>query len=95
MVVAPEVEVEEDAASGSMHDVPGAEHASGGGMMSGGQGSGLGASGGSTEPTVSSTEIEEPFLVGASTLVAIQTAAAAKSSYDDGGGTVEACGISA
>jgi hypothetical protein len=90
-----EDEAEEDSASGSMHDVPSAEHASGGGMILGGQRSGVGVSGGPTKPTVASTETEEPFLVGASTSVAIQTAAAAKESYDDGGGTAGAYAINA
>jgi hypothetical protein len=88
--VAPEDEAEEDAASGSMQNVPGAEHASGGGMMSGGQSSGVGASGGSTELTAASTETEEPFLVGASSAVAVQAAAAAKGGDLDGGGTAGA-----
>jgi hypothetical protein len=35
--VAPEDEAEEDAAGGSTHDLPGVEHANGGGVMSGGQ----------------------------------------------------------
>jgi hypothetical protein len=47
-------------------------------MMSGGHSCGVGASGGSTEPTAASTETEEPFLAGASSEFAVQTAAAAK-----------------
>jgi len=58
--------------------------------MSGGQSSGVGASGGSTEPTAASTETEEPFLVGASSAVAVQAAAAAKGGDLDGDGTVGA-----
>jgi hypothetical protein len=88
--VVPEDEAEKDAAGGSAHDVPGAEYASGGGMMSGGQSSGVGASGGSTELTAASTETDEPFLAGASSAVAVQTAAAAKGGDLDGGGTVGA-----
>jgi hypothetical protein len=78
------------AAGDSANDVPGAEYASGGGMMSGGQRSGMGTSGGSTEPKAASTETEEPFLADASSPVAVQTAAAAKRGDLDGGGTVGA-----
>ena len=51
-------------ASGAMHDVPGAELASGGGMKSGGKSSGVGASGGPTESTTASTTTAEQVLVG-------------------------------
>ena len=47
-------------------------------------------SGGPTEPKAASTDTEEPFLVGASSAVAIQTAAAAEGGDLDGGGTVRA-----
>jgi hypothetical protein len=54
--VAPEEEsAGEVAASGAMHDVPGAEHASGGEIKSGGQSSRVSAGGGPTEPTAAST----------------------------------------
>jgi hypothetical protein len=59
-------------------------------MIPGGQSSGAGASGGSTEPTAASTETEEPFLAGASSAVAVQAAAAAKRGDLGGGGTVGA-----
>jgi len=53
--VAPEETfTEEFAASGAMHDVPGAEHASGGGLKSGGRSSGVGASGFPMGPTAAS-----------------------------------------
>ena len=55
----------EVAASGAIHDVPGAEHASGGGMNTGGKSNGVGASGGPTEPAAASTTTAEPVLVGA------------------------------
>ena len=62
------------------HDVPGAEYASGGGKISGKQSSGVGMSGGPTEPTAASIWKEEPFFVGASSAVAVQAVAAAKGS---------------
>ena len=60
-------------------------------MMPGGQSSGVGASGGPTEPTAASTETEEPFLVGASSAAAVHAAAEAKSNSDlgDGGSSVQ------
>jgi hypothetical protein len=89
--VAPEEEVEDDSASSSKHDVPGAEHAISGGIIIGGQSSGVGASGGSTEPTAASTETEETFLVGASSAAAVQAVAEAKGNSDlgDGGSSVQ------
>ena len=47
-------------------------------------------SGGPTEPKAASTNTEEQFLVGASSEVAVQAAAAAKGGDLDGGGTVGA-----
>ena len=44
-------------------------------------------SGGPTEPTALSTDTEEPFLVGASSAVAVQAVAAAKGSDLGGGGS--------
>jgi hypothetical protein len=88
--VASEDEAEKDAAGGSAHVVPGAEYASGGGMIPGGQSSGVGASGGSTEPKAASTETDEPFLARASSAVAVQAVAAAEGGDLDGGGTVGA-----
>jgi len=41
-------------------------------------------------PTAASTETDEPFLAGASSAVAVQTAAAAKGGDLDGGGTAGA-----
>ena len=86
MGVAPEDEAEKDAAGGSAHDVPGAEYASGGRKMSGGQSSGVGMSGGPTEPTAASTETEETFLVGASSAAAVQAVAEAKGNSGLGNG---------
>ena len=61
--VVPEAELEEDAASRAMHNAPGAEYAIGGGMTIGCQSSGVGANGGSTEPTSASlTTAEQAFL---------------------------------
>jgi hypothetical protein len=74
MGVAPEKEADEDAASGAMNDAPGAEHASGGGMKSGGQRSGVGASGGLMETTSASTTTAEQVPVVRSSVVAVQTA---------------------
>jgi hypothetical protein len=82
---APEQEAEGDSKSGAMNNAPGAEHASGGGMAIGGQSSGMGASGGSTQPTSASTTTAEKVFVGLSSVVAIQTVAAAKGS-DSGNG---------
>jgi hypothetical protein len=49
--LAPEDEAEgDDTARVAIKDAPGAEYASGGGMKSGGRNSGVGASGGQTEP---------------------------------------------
>ena len=59
-------------------------------MIPGGQSSGAGASGSSTEPTAASTETEEQFFAGASSEVAVQAAAAAKGGDLDGSGTVGA-----
>ena len=73
-----------------MHDVPSAEQTIGGGMKFGGHSSGVGMSGGPTEPKAASTETDEPSLAGASSAVAIQTAAAAEGGDLDGGGTVGA-----
>jgi hypothetical protein len=60
-------------------------------MKFGGQSSGVGASGGPTEPTSASTETEEPFLVGASSAAAVQAVAEAKGNSDlgDGGSSVQ------
>jgi hypothetical protein len=87
---APEEEVEKDAASGAMNDAPGAEHASSGGMTIGGQSSGVGESGGPTEPTSASTATAEQIFVGVSSVVATQTVAAAKGSDAGNGGTAGA-----
>jgi hypothetical protein len=61
--MAPEKEAEEEARSGAMNDEPGAEQ-SGDKMTIGGQSSGVGASGGPTEPTSASTTTAEQFLSG-------------------------------
>ena len=90
MDVAPKEEAEEDVASGAMHGAPSAERASDGGMATGGQGSGMGASGGPTEFTAASKTTTEQVLVGVSSVVAIQTVAAAKGSVTGNGGTVGA-----
>ena len=60
-------------------------------MKFGGQSSGVGASGGPTEPTSASTETEEPFLVEASSAAAVQAVAEAKGNSDlgDGGSSVQ------
>jgi|AntAceMinimDraft_5_1070358.scaffolds.fasta_scaffold50251_2 hypothetical protein len=63
-----------------MHDVPGAEHAISGGMEFGGWNRGLGANGDPTEPTPACTETAQHALVGTRSVVAVQTAAAAKGS---------------
>ena len=70
-----------------MHDAPSAEQTIGGGMKFGGHSSRVGMSGGPTEPTALSTDTEEPFLVGASSAVAVQAVAAAKGSDLGGGGS--------
>jgi len=57
--VAPEKAVKKNAASGEVHDAPGAEHASSGRMKPGGQNFGVGESGGPTEPTAASTTTED------------------------------------
>jgi hypothetical protein len=73
-----------------MHDAPSAEHTIDGGMKFGGHSSRVGMSGGPTEPTALSTDTEEPFLVGASSAVAVQAVAAAKGSgLGDGGSSVQ------
>jgi len=58
-----------------------------GGMKFGKQSSGVGMSGGPTEPTAASTDTEEPFLVGASSAVAVQAVVAANCSDLGGGGS--------
>jgi creatinine amidohydrolase/Fe(II)-dependent formamide hydrolase-like protein len=64
---APEEEAaEEVAASGEMHDVPGAEHAIGGEMEFGWRNRGLSASGVPTEPISASTTTAEQVVVGVS-----------------------------
>ena len=73
-----------------MHDVRSAERTIVGGMKFDGQNSGVGMSGGPTKPTALSTDTEVPFLVGASSAVAVQTAAAAKGGDLVGVGTVGA-----
>jgi hypothetical protein len=70
-----------------MHDVPGAEQTIGGGMKFGGQSSGVGMSGGPTEPTSASTTTAEQVLVEESSVVASQAVAEAKRSE-----AVQACG---
>jgi hypothetical protein len=57
---------------------PGAEQASGGGMNPGGQRSGVGTFGISTEPTAAPLTTAEQIYANANSAVAIQTAAAAK-----------------
>ena len=59
-------------------------------MKFGGHSSGVGTSGCPTEPTALSTDTDEPFLVGASSSVAVQTAAAAKGGDLVGVGTAGA-----
>jgi hypothetical protein len=83
--VAPEKKTEEVAASGAMHDVPGAELAIGGGLKSSGQ-----SRGGPTESTTASTSTAEQVLVGLSFTFAIQAILAAKGSDTGGGGTIGA-----
>jgi hypothetical protein len=80
-------EVEDDTASGAMHGALGSKQTSGGGIKATGQGSGVGTSGGPTEPTSASTTTAEKVLVGERTVVAIQTVAAA-----NGCDAVKACG---
>ena len=80
---------EENAAIGVMNDAPSAEHVSGGGMKTGGQGSGVGASGGPKEPTAFSTTTAKQVLNGECSAVVIQAVTAAKGS-EAGGGTVGA-----
>ena len=65
-------------AIGAMHYEPGSEFAIGGGMMSGGQSSGVGASSNPMEPTSASSTTSDQNLVGASSVDAFQTVAAAK-----------------
>ena len=74
-----------------MHDAPSAEQTIGGGMKFGGHSSGVGMSGGPTEPTALSTDTEEPFLVGASSAAAVQAVAEDKGNSDlgDGGSSVQ------
>jgi hypothetical protein len=86
--VAPEEEAADRVtASGSINGVLGAQHASGGGMKPGGKSIGMAASGGSTEPTPTSTKTGEQVLVVASSVVVFQTVTAAK-----GRNAAQACG---
>jgi hypothetical protein len=71
----------DDTASVATKDAPGAEYTSGGGMKPGGRNSGVGASGGLTEPNDGVyKDTTKQVLDGAKTAVAIQAAAAAKGS---------------